>query len=94
MARDYKHEYKKFQSSTVQKKRRANRNKHRRRALKSGLVKKGDSKHCAHVGVDKTVIKEGSVNMGSKTDMPGDVKARGGGSKKFGGGYKSKKYGK
>jgi hypothetical protein len=30
------------------------------------------------------------VNMGSKTDMPGDVKARGG--KKFG--KKNKKYGK
>jgi len=34
MARDYKDEYKKFQSSDVQKKRRAERNKLRRNAIK------------------------------------------------------------
>ena len=40
MARDYKKEYKKFQSSDKAKKDRAKRNKARREAIKSGKAKK------------------------------------------------------
>lgn len=46
--RDYKNDYKKFQSSTKQKKARALRNKNRRHALKSGRVKKGDGYDLDH----------------------------------------------
>lgn len=49
MARDYKDEYSKFQSSTKSKKDRAHRNKVRRKALKDGRVKKGDGKDIDHV---------------------------------------------
>ncbi len=79
MARDYKDEYKKFQSSDVQKKRRAERNKLRRNAIKNGTVKKGDNYDMSHTK-NGVVKKHRSVNRGSKTDMPGDRKARGGNS--------------
>jgi hypothetical protein len=49
MARDYKHEYKEFQSSTKSKKDRAHRNKVRRKALRDGRVRKGDGKDIDHV---------------------------------------------
>ena len=49
MARDYKDEYKKFQSSTESKKDRAHRNKNRRKPLRTGRVKKGDGKDIDHV---------------------------------------------
>jgi len=49
MARDYKDEYAKFQSSTEEKKNRAKRNKNRRKALRDGRVKKGDGKDIDHV---------------------------------------------
>ena len=49
MARDYKDEYAKFQSSTEEKKNRAKRNKNRRNALRNGRVKKGDGKDIDHV---------------------------------------------
>jgi hypothetical protein len=79
--RDYKHEYKKFQSSTEQKKKRAARNKARRQAIKKGLVKIGDKFDMSHTR-NGVVKKKRSVNRGSKSDMPGDKKARGNGSKK------------
>jgi len=79
MARDYKDEYKKFQSSDVQKKRRAERNKLRRNAIKNGTVNKGDNYDMSHTK-NGVVKKHRSVNRGSKTDMPGDRKARGGNS--------------
>jgi len=79
--RNYKKEYKKFQSSTEQKKKRAARNKANRKAKKQGTIKKGDGYDMAHTknGVRK---KKASVNRGSKTDQPGDKKARGKGQKK------------
>ena len=43
MARDYKSDYAKFQSSTEAKKDRASRNKIRRELLRTGRVKKGDT---------------------------------------------------
>ena len=75
--RDYKTEYRKFQSSTEQKKKRANRNKHRRRALRNGTVRKGDNMDMSHTK-NGVVKKHRSVNRGSKTDQPGDRRARGG----------------
>lgn len=46
--RNYKQEYADHQSSEVEKKRRAARNKARRDAEKRGAVKKGDSKEIDH----------------------------------------------
>jgi hypothetical protein len=75
--RNYKKEYKKFQSSPEQKKKRAARNKARR---KLGL-KKGDPRDASHTK-NGVVAKHKSKNRGSKCDMPGDKKARGKGSTK------------
>lgn len=79
--RNYKREYRKFQSSTAQKKKRAERNRARRKALKNGTVKKGDGYDMAHTknGMRK---KKASTNRGSKSDQPGDKRARGKGQKK------------
>tara|TARA_B100000214_G_scaffold60653_1_gene39511 strand:- start:776 stop:997 length:222 start_codon:yes stop_codon:yes gene_type:complete len=49
MSRNYRHEYDSFQSSSSSKKDRVKRNKARRRALKLGIVKKGDNKHIHHI---------------------------------------------
>lgn len=46
--RDYKAEYRKFQSSTKAKKARASRNSARRSALRRGLVHKGDNMEVDH----------------------------------------------
>ena len=46
--RNYKGEYKNYQSTTEQKKRRASRNTARNRMLAAGKVKKGDGKDVAH----------------------------------------------
>ena len=48
MARNYKKEYKNYQGTDKQKKRRAARNTARNRALKSGKVRKGDGKDIHH----------------------------------------------
>lgn len=48
MARDYKKEYEKFQSSTSSKKDRASRNANRREAERTGRVSKGDGKDIDH----------------------------------------------
>ena len=79
--RDYKSEYKKFQSSEEQKKKRAGRNKERRKAMKNGTVKKGDGMDMSHTK-NGVVKKPRSVNRGSKKDKPGDKRARGNGQKK------------
>ena len=79
--RNYKKEYKKFQSSEEQKKKRAARNKARRKALKNGTVKKGDGYDMSHTK-NGVVKKKRSVNRGSKKDMPGDKRARGKGCKR------------
>lgn len=84
--RDYKEEYRKFQSSNAQKKKRAQRNKRRREALRKGSVKKGDGYDLAEVmdgnGNVRIVKKKKGDNRKSKTDMPGDKKARGRGQSK------------
>lgn len=79
--RNYKKEYKKFQSSEEQKKKRAARNKARRKAVKKGTVKKGDKNDMSHTK-NGVVKKPRSVNRGSNKDMPGDKRARGKGQKK------------
>tara|TARA_R100001463_G_scaffold50674_4_gene101147 strand:- start:481 stop:726 length:246 start_codon:yes stop_codon:yes gene_type:complete len=63
--RNYKKEYKKFQSSSKSKKNRAARNKRRRYAVKKGKVKKGDGKDIHHIG-SKTRIESKSKNRGRK----------------------------
>lgn len=47
--RDYKREYALYHSKPKQKKRRAQRNKARRQAIKSGRARKGDGKDVHHV---------------------------------------------
>lgn len=52
------------------------RKRDRRKAEKEGRVEKGDNNDVSHIG-GKTVIKHRSDNRGSKTDGPGDRRARG-----------------
>jgi hypothetical protein len=47
-ARNYKEEYRKYQSSTKSKKDRASRNKVRRKLMAQGRVRKGDGKDIDH----------------------------------------------
>lgn len=61
--RDYKDEYQKFQSSGVQKKRRALRNKNRRNMEAGGQVSKGDGMDIHHKG-DYTQVMTASENRG------------------------------
>jgi hypothetical protein len=48
--RDYKKEYREYHALPEQKKRRADRNAARRKAMKEGRVRKGDGKELDHVG--------------------------------------------
>lgn len=52
--RDYKKEYREYHGTAAQKKRRADRNQARRKAIKEGRVKKGDGKELDHVGYHRT----------------------------------------
>jgi hypothetical protein len=63
--RNYKKEYKKFQSSDKEKKNRAARNRRRRKAEKDGKVEKGDKKDIHHKG-KKIKIEPRSINRGRK----------------------------
>jgi hypothetical protein len=53
-ARDYKKEYREYHGTAAQKKRRADRNAARRKAIKQGRVRKGDGKELDHVGFHRT----------------------------------------
>ena len=65
---------KKFSSSTAQKKKRVECNKANRHAAAAGKNTSGkDASHTKN-GI---VFKKTSVNRGSKTDSPGDKRARG-----------------
>jgi hypothetical protein len=67
--RNYKREYKKFQSSAKAKKDRAARNRSRREAEKKGKVRKGDGKDIHHpngVRNKKTQVMSKSKNRGMK----------------------------
>lgn len=48
--RDYRKEYDDYQGTAEQKKRRADRNRARRQAIRDGRVRKGDGKELDHVG--------------------------------------------
>ena len=61
MSREYRHEYDSFQSSSSSKKDRVKRNKARRRAIKLGIVKKGDNKHIHHI--------DGNPQNNAKTNL-------------------------
>ena len=67
--RNYKKEYAQFQASKKQKQDRAKRNKARRKALKSGRVKKGDGKDLHHpdgLKSQRTIVLSRSKNRGKK----------------------------
>ena len=65
--RDYREEYDKYHGTPAQKKRRAERNKARREAIKKGRVRKGDGKELDHVG---------SHRKGSLANVPTRVVSR------------------
>ena len=52
--RDYAKEYREYHGTEAQKKRRADRNRARRKALRAGKVRKGDSREVHHVGSHRT----------------------------------------
>ena len=62
--RDFQEEYKAYHAKPEQKKRRAQRNAARNKALKAGTVKKGDSKEVHHVNAPR----KGSL-AGTKTKV-------------------------
>lgn len=53
MARDYEKEYREYHAKPEQKKRRAQRNAARRKAMKEGKVHKGDGKEVDHLGSNR-----------------------------------------
>lgn len=75
--RNYKKEYKKFQSSEEQKTKRAKRNKNRADAEKDGRVSKGDGKDVHHKG-NKTKVMSKSKNRGmaEKSRLKGSKRAK------------------
>ena len=52
--RDYAKEYREYHALPAQKKRRADRNAARRKAMRDGKVHKGDGKELDHVGSHRT----------------------------------------
>ena len=52
--RNYRREYDEYHAKPEQKKRRAQRNKSRRSAMKNGTVRKGDGKEVHHSGASRT----------------------------------------
>tara|TARA_B100001094_G_scaffold331140_1_gene398507 strand:+ start:763 stop:1071 length:309 start_codon:yes stop_codon:yes gene_type:complete len=79
--RDYKAEYAKYQGTEEQKKKRAQRNKARRKAMREGKVSKGDGKDVAHVKAmdkggknsDGTKVETASRNRSFKRDAKGNL---------------------
>lgn len=87
--RNYKKEYKKFQSSKKEIDKRAARNKARadknKERKKNGKPKLRKDEHVAHVtknGKTTTRVKSAKKNLGSNKDTPGDRNTRGKGCKK------------
>lgn len=67
--RNYPKEYKDFQGTEEQKKRRAERNAARAKAMKEGRVKKGDGKEVDHVNAPRTGSLDGvPTRVVSKTE--------------------------
>jgi len=79
--RDYKAEYAKYQGTEEQKKKRAQRNKARRKAMREGKVSKGDGKDVAHVKAmdkggknsDGVRVETASRNRSFKRDSEGNL---------------------
>ena len=51
--RNFRKEYDEYQGTTEQKRRRAQRNAARRKAMREGRVKKGDGKEIDHLGFNR-----------------------------------------
>jgi len=66
--RPYKKEYEQYQGTEEQKKKRAQRNKARREAMREGKVHKGDGKDVAHV---KALSKGGTNKDGVRVEAKG-----------------------
>ena len=64
MVRNFRREYDEFHAKPEQKKRRAQRNTARRKALAAGKVKKGDGKEVDHIAAPR----KGSLD-GTKTQV-------------------------
>lgn len=79
--RDYKSEYANYQGSDEQKKKRAQRNKARRKAMREGKVTKGDGKDVAHrkamdkggKNSDGTRVESASRNRSFRRDSDGNL---------------------
>ena len=65
MNRNYKKEYEKYQGTEEQKKKRAQRNAARRKAMREGRVSKGDGKDVAH---KKAMDKGGKNSDGTRVE--------------------------
>lgn len=67
--RDMRKEYLDFHAKPEQKKRRAERNAARNKAIKDGRVKKGDGKEVDHIGSNRTgSLKNVATRVVSKTE--------------------------
>lgn len=79
--RNYKKEYENYQGSEEQKKKRAQRNAARRKAMREGKVTKGDGKDVAHKKAldkggknsDGTRVESKSRNRSFKRDSKGNL---------------------
>lgn len=79
MPRDYKDEYRKFQSSDKAKKARARRNRDRRAAEKKhgkSALKGKDVHHSGRNARGKTSLRSKSANRGDKKGVPGRGKKK------------------
>tara|TARA_R110002020_G_scaffold11064_2_gene42082 strand:+ start:468 stop:866 length:399 start_codon:yes stop_codon:yes gene_type:complete len=88
MSRNYKEEYKKFQSSPQAKKKRATLNKINR---DKGTYGNNDNLDVSHMKGGGVKLEHQSKNRGNKTRTAGDRKARGGGTFSANKGYKLNK---
>ena len=70
--RNYKEEYDAYHGTEAQKRRRADRNRARRKALREGRVRKGDSREVHHVGASRT----GSLKNTATRVVPRSVNRR------------------
>lgn len=67
MPRNYREEYDEYHKKPAQKKRRATRNAARRKAMRAGKVKKGDSKEVHHPDATRTGSLGKKTRVVSKT---------------------------
>lgn len=74
MSRDYDKEYREYQGTEEQKKRRAARNKARRHLEKAGRVHKGDGKDVDHKDRDPHNNSSANIRVRSKSANRGDNK--------------------